>query len=447
LAAVLAVLGLLLFGALGFRAELLTDALPPLLHDGSRVDASSIAPGSSPAGAVDGNRFATEAGHCWQGRPGEKAWWWQITFAEPRTVGAILQVVGDHAYALRNAPRNFVWQASADGRSWEDLKETSITGERRLFRLHRLGAARRVRGLRLRIDAAEGTFPTLREVEFYADPKAKVPFPPWAVVVTTTGDRGVPAEGKQFIPLAKACAPKLEAQNVWLGDFHEAFLAVEPRPLCAFLSGNFIDWCQQRREHWRGVQEVLQKGHLPMWASCGGAQGLAILTEHGLDQPWDCPHCRDPQNPRTPIYGHIGHIGHTARKPCGDYSACRFERGPCNILQAAADPAFAGLPREFRAVESHCGQIEWVPRGWRMLAVGGQGSLTRLQCLRVKDRYIYAAQFHIELDGTPASSRAIMGNFLNLARQWGGYNPQAHPVAEPRPFVPAPSPRDKGKRP
>ena len=52
-----------------------------------------------------------------------------------------------------------------------------------------------------------------------------------------------------------------------------------------------------------------------------------------------------------------------------------------------------------------------------------------MQCLRVADRYIYAAQFHIEMNGTPATSRAIMANFLRLAREWGGYNPSGKMAA------------------
>jgi hypothetical protein len=59
----------------------------------------------------------------------------------------------------------------------------------------------------------------------------------------------------------------------------ESFVAAEPRPLCAFLSGNFKDWCEVSREPWRGIQEVLKHRNLPMWASCGGAQGLAILED------------------------------------------------------------------------------------------------------------------------------------------------------------------------
>jgi hypothetical protein len=341
-------------------------------------------------------------------------------------------VVGDHDVALRNAPAKYVWQSSSDGRTWEDIGETRVEDERRMFRLHRLKRPRQVRALRLAISAAaEGAFPVLREVELFADPKAEVRFEPWAVVVCTTGEKKVPGEGSAFVPLARGCKgwDNLQAQNVWLGDFQEQFLAVEPRPLCAFLSGNFIDWCQQDRSHWRGVAEVLKNGDLPMWASCGGAQGLAILAEHGLDRPWDCPHCRDPKAPTTPIYGHIGH---TAKRSCGDYSACLFERGPRNILQTRDDPVFAGLPREFRAVESHCGQIEWPPKGWVLIATGGRGSLTKVQCLRVRDRYIYAAQFHIENAGAPETSRAIMSNFLHLAREWGGHRPDGKPVAEPK---------------
>jgi hypothetical protein len=399
----------------------------------TRFAASSSAAGSSAEGASDGDRFDGSPARSWHGRPGEKQWWWEARFARPRPVWAILQIQGDDAVVFRNAPRDYVWQVTSDGKSWEDLAETRITDERRMFRLHRLARPRTVLGLRLRVQAAAGTHPTLREVVFFADPKASVPFPPWAVVVSTTGERKVPGEGLSFVPLARACKgwEGLQAQNVWLRDFNERLLAAEPRPLCAFLSGNFIDWCQQKREHWRGTQEVLRKGRLPIWASCGGAQGLAILADTGVDSPWDCPHCRDPKRPKSPIYGHIGHTG---KRPCGDYSACTFERGACNILLAADDPAFAGLPREFRSMESHCGQIEYVPKGWVLVAQGGKGALTKTQCLRVKDRPVYAAQFHIEMKGTPESSARIMSNFLSLARAWGGYNPDAAPVAEPRPF-------------
>jgi hypothetical protein len=397
------------------------------------ASASSVAAGSTAAGAIDGQRFACDGAAAWRGKEGDKAWWWQVRFPEARPIGAILQIVADHASVFQNAPRQYIWQGSLDGKSWEDLPETRVLQESRLFRLHRLNQVRRVQYLRLRIDKVEGAFPTLREVEFFADPNAKIAFEPWAVLLDTTGNDQMPGHAGDFLPLAKSCRgwEALEAQHVWLGGFDEAFLQVEPRPLCAFLSGNFIDWCQQKRGNWRGVEEVLRKGHLPMWASCGGAQGLAILAETGAGKPWDCPHCRDPKNPRTPIYTHIGH---TAVRPCGDYSACRFERGPHNILQLADDPVFTGLPREFRSMESHCGQIEWPPKGWLLLATAGAGSLTKTQCLRRQDRPIYAAQFHIEMNGTPESSRQIMSNFLKLAHSWGGYNPQAKPLAPPTPW-------------
>lgn len=375
-------------------------------------------PGTSPGGAIDGDRFSTETVHLWRGKAGEKSWWWEVHFPEPRTVGAILQVVGDNGLVLRNAPSNYVWQVSVDGLNWEDLPETSIAEERRTFRVHRLKTPRVVRALRLSIRAvSEGSAPTLREVEFFSESTAKVPFAPWAVIVTTTGQKKVPAEGISFATLARQCRgwESLQVQNVWLGDFQEAFLAVEPRPLCAFLSGNFIDWCQQDRTQWRGVEEILKDGRLPMWASCGGAQGLAILAENGAEKPWDCPHCRDLKAPRSPIYGHIGH---TAKRPCGDYSACVFERGVYNVLQTTNDPAFANLPREFPAVESHCGQIEWAPRGWKLIATAGKGTLTKTQCLRLEDHPIYAAQFHIENAGAQATSRTIMANFLRLAHDW-----------------------------
>jgi hypothetical protein len=173
----------------------------------------------------------------------------------------------------------------------------------------------------------------------------------------------------------------------------------------------------------------LRAKNLPLWASCGGAQGLAILAEKGVDQPWDCPHCRNPQQPALPIYTHLGHTG---QRPCGDYSACLFERGPHWVRRTTDDPVFKSLPEEFEVMESHCGQIEWPPAGWSLITTAGPGAKTKTQCLRLNDRYIYAAQFHVEMKGAAEASRQIMQNFLALAKAWGGYNPNGASLIAPR---------------
>jgi hypothetical protein len=392
--------------------------------------ASSAQPDFPPAGALDGDRFSAAPGQTWKGVPGEAAGWWEARFDPPQEVGAILQVNGDEPDRLWNAPRRSIWQWSADGRSWENLEETRIAHERRAYRLHRLRQPVRATALRLSIADVVGGFAALREVEFYPTPDAAVPFDDWVIVVSTVEEDRWPAPGDGFVTLARACPgwEHLQFQQIWLDAFDEAFIAAEPHPLCAFLTGNFKDWCQVPREPWRGAQEVLANRNLPIWAACGGAQGLAILSETGVDQEWDCPHCRDPRKPRLPIYGHIGHTG---ERPCGDYSACLYERGRFHVRQTHRDPAFVGLPQEFAIMESHCGQIEWPPEGWTRIITAGSDAHTPTQCIRVRDRYIYAAQFHMEMEGTPENSRRIMGNFLALAKRWGGYNPNGEAVPLP----------------
>ena len=388
-----------------------------------KVGASSSQAGFAAAGAIDQDRFSFASNHAWKGEAVRSNWFWEIQFSGPRDVGAILQIQGDHEFVFQNSPKDYLWQSSLDGFSWHDLRETRVQKERRLFRLHRLAVPEHARFLRLQIARAEGNFPTIREVEFYENPNTNISFPDWIIAVNTTHDPRLPGHGHEFIPLAKSCAgwETLQAQQVWLSSFDESFCQAEPKPLCAFLSGNFKDFCQVEREPWRGTEEILKHGHLPIWASCGGAQALAILATVGVEQPWDCPHCRDPQHPRNPIYTHIGH---TDKKPCGDYSGCIFERGPHAVLQTNYDPVFQGLADEFSVMESHCGQIEWPPEGWEMIAGAGRGTKTKTQCLKVKDHCIYAAQFHIEMNGTPEISRHITSNFLRLARRWGGYNPE-----------------------
>jgi hypothetical protein len=395
------------------------------------ASASSAMAGSSPGGAIDGDRFSIEPRRSWKGSPNDKTWWWQIHFPEPRSVAAILQINGDGPSILSGAPRRYVWQWSQDGRSWQDLKETETPRERRLFHLHRLAEPCRAAYLRIMIHECLGQSPTLREVEFYSEGPAAIQFPDWIVAVsTTTENRALPGGTAAFVDLARKCTgwENVPAQQIWLGDFDESFVAAEPHPLCAFLTGNTVEWCRQAREPWRGVQEVLAKRNLPMWAACGGAQALAILQETGVDKPWDCPRCRDPNRPKSPVYSHIGH---TAEGKCGEYGKNIWERGKHNVRLVARDPAFQGLPEVFEIMESHVGQIAYLPKGWMRVVTRGPGAFTENQCLRIADRYIYAAQFHIEMAGTPENSLRIMGNFLSLAKTWGGYNPRGKPIAPP----------------
>jgi GMP synthase-like glutamine amidotransferase len=396
------------------------------------VTASGSAAGTAPAGAMDGRRFALAPASLWKGD--KPSCWWQIRFPEPRAVGAILQINGEDEHRLHNAPRNYAWQRSDDGQTWHTIPETVVRREKRLFRIHRLNEPIRTRYLRLQINLAEGDLPALREVEFYPTTDAAIPFPDWVIAVSSLEGPCQLGAGLPFIRLARRCPgwENVPGQWVWHGDFDEAFVAAEPRPLCAFLSGSFLEWCQCEREPWRGVQQVLKNRNLPMWGACGGAQVLAILEETGVDRPWDCPRCRDAKSPRLPIYSHIGHTGPA---PCGDYNRNVGERGKYRMRQVARDPVFAGVPEVFEIMESHVGQITYPPKGWVRVATRGPGAHTVNQCLRVKDRYIYSAQFHMEMDGTPENSRTIMSNFLRLAREWGGYNPHGKPVAPPQPLA------------
>ncbi|MCS7306502.1 MAG: discoidin domain-containing protein [Thermoguttaceae bacterium] len=82
-----------------------------------QASASSTAQGTSPAGAIDKDRFNVEPAHLWKGVAGPSSWWWQVRFDEPRPIGAILQVLGAAPLELRNAPLRYVWQVSQDGQT------------------------------------------------------------------------------------------------------------------------------------------------------------------------------------------------------------------------------------------------------------------------------------------------------------------------------------------
>lgn len=389
--------------------------------------ASGTAAGTSPGGALDGDRFSVEPASLWKGDRANNVYW-QVSFAEPRPIGAILQINGDNSLVLSSAPRNYCWQASLDGQSWKTIRETVVHHEKRMYRIHRLREPIEARHLRMFVNLSIGDAPALREVELFSQTDAAIEFDDWIIGVSSTEAPEKATAAKPFVDLARLCEgwESVPAQCLWHGDFDEEFVSAEPRPLCAFLSGSFLEWCQCSREPWRGVQNVLKSRRLPMWGACGGAQILAILEETGVDRPWDCPRCRDPQAPLLPIYSHIGHRSET---PCGVYSGNIAERGHYQMQIVARSAAFEGVPEVFEILESHVGQIDYVPPGWVRLVTRGPGAHTVNQCLRIADAPIYAAQFHMETYAkTQEVSTRIMTNFLGEARAFGGYNPEARPM-------------------
>src|SRR5689334_22144420 len=79
---------------------------------GLMATASSSAEKFSADSAVDGNRFSLSS--AWTAVASATQWWWQVKFDSVREIGSILQVVRDHEFVLRNAPRRAVWQRSDD---------------------------------------------------------------------------------------------------------------------------------------------------------------------------------------------------------------------------------------------------------------------------------------------------------------------------------------------
>lgn len=351
-------------------------------------------------------------------------WTYTLSFNRPRALTGLMQVNGRHPFVLREAPADYTWEARLADQSWRRIPGTTVQQETRIRRRHAFGRPVFASELRMKVTAWYGAEPALAVVE----PESESEMPamesqrPWILVVNSTHDSTLPGHGQEFIPLARSVPgwEMLEAQQIWVPRFSPEFLEIEPRPLAVFFSGSFKDWCEVDRRHWRGVERALRRPRVPIWASCGGAQALAIIAESGTRTRWDCPHCRDPRRPRIPIYTHLGH-DRSGPHLCGEYSRCTFERGPHAIAKVGMDPAFEGLPPTFLAMESHCGQIDHPPEGWDLVATAGPNTQTSVQCLRLRDHPVYAAQFHIEMPGTPENSQLIMSNFLSMARAWTGY--------------------------
>lgn len=399
------------------------------LNQNHAITASPSQVSFDPYGAYDNDRFSYTAGQIWKGQNGQASWYWQIQFNQPQQIGSILQITGDHEQDIFiNAPSEYIWEYSTDGQQWTSISETSTANNDRLFRIHRLTQPITAKYFRLEIADCHGNYPSIREIEFYPETDSTILFPEWIVALCITESSGLPGHAQGFISLAKSCPEftDIQAQEVWLEDFNDVFLNIEPYPLATFLSGSFVEWCERTRPPFAGLQQVVENGNIPIWGSCGGAQLLGLILDPGCQNEWDCPRCRNPIDPLSPIYGHIGYLNPLIEPTyCGNYDNAIMETGPRYVQKVGDDPAFAGLSSVFRVFESHMGQLEYLPTGWHRTATKSVDTYTENQCFRQNDRYIYGAQFHIENyhKDTWSNSITIMSNFLNLALQWGGYQP------------------------
>jgi hypothetical protein len=395
-----------------------------------QVSASSEHVDFPASAAADGDRFSRQRGKLWKGMPSATEWQWMADFGKTVSIGSILQIVGDEESFDAAAPLTYVWQVSEDGTTWRDLKSTQMKGDRRLYRIHRLSEPVRAKALRLLITGTAGAPPSVREIEVYAEQNAVIPFPDWFFVVNSQNHETVGA-CSQFYDLVRKCEgwSNATSQFVWHGYFDKEIALAEPRPVCALFTGSTKDWCEVDRHTWVGVENVLNDGQLPIWAACGGGQALGILSDAGAGVPWDCPKCRDLKNPKLPIYGHIGLIDESKVVSCGDYSNNIYEIGPTPVKLVGDDPVFKELPKEFLVPEYHCGQLEYVPKGWDLLITNGSGGKTAIQCIKKRDTCIYAVQFHIEIQGTPETSLQIMSNFLARAKEWSREHNHDHATA------------------
>jgi hypothetical protein len=397
-----------------------------------QASASNFEPGFAPEGAIDRDRFAVKEGALWKSAAGAAEVQWTADLGAPLAMGAILQVLGDHGTTLA-APVDYVWESSLDGAEWRSLESTQRAGDRRIYRVHRLPENITARYLRITFRNAKSQPPSMREVELYADREAVIDFPAWFAAVNSFGIPTVDA-CELWFALVHKCAgwEDAPAQFIWHGHLTEDFARAEPAPVCMFFTGSFVDWCEVSPATWRVAAALLEDGSIPMWAACGGAQAFGILSDGVNDVEWDCPKCRDPRNPKTPIYGHIGALDPTGATKCGDYSNNIYERGPTLVRLVQPDPVFVGLDEEFLVPQYHCGQLEYLPLGWDLIVTKGRGGKTLMQCMKKRDTCIYAAQFHIEMDGTPESSVKIMSNFLDRARQWTSSHPRTLTAAAQR---------------
>lgn len=278
--------------------------------------------------------------------------------------------------------KDFVWQASDDGKSWRDVPGAGRDGDvtfRDILDFPPVSA----RYWRLLIRSWQGYAAQLNAVCLYRPGEPPAPKPPRAPYVLVVGDE---VNGYTFTQIAR----RVRSLGLGLGALvvphYQVSLkmvrGLRPAPVAVILSGNNASYQNLPMFEYNGVFELVRGCKLPILGICAGHQ--MTVFAYGLTFA------------RSMGWSDITTLEPPARRQ--------------RIRQLAADPIFAGVPEPFTAAEVHGWAVYTLPPNYRALARSSY-----LQSLRRRDGLLYGVQFHPEIDAPYNQAQPVLRNFLKMA--------------------------------
>ena len=280
--------------------------------------------------------------------------------------------------------KDFVWQSSADGKAWIDIKGAAVNNNDTYRNIIDITPFKS-RYVRLLIKNWWGYAPQVNAIILYSPGMPKIPDSPKGDYVLIVGNQ---MNGFTFTELAR----KIESLGLGLKTLtvpnHEVSLSMlqqlKNKPVAIILSGNNADYPNMPMFEFNGEYEIIRQSDIPILGICCGHQQLAMA------------------------------YGFTYARSMGwpDISSMEKSKVRQKIRIIKKDPVFKGIPEPFVAAEIHGWAIGNIPEDFEVLARSDY-----IQAVKNISRLIYGEQFHAEIQVPYNQAGPYLVNFLKMAKK------------------------------
>lgn len=318
--------------------------------------------------------------------PGDPVQWIKFDLDTTRTVKRIW-MLSDRS-GKGGWLKNFIWQKSSDGTSWEEISDTDFQNNdtfRNIIDIAPVSA----RYFRLLIQEWYGYAPQVNAIILYSPGTPEIPDVPESDYVLIIGNQ---SNGFTFSELAQFVENlDLNLKTLTVPHYEvslEMLNKLKRKPVAIICSGNNAGYENLPMFEYNGEFEIIRNTDIPLLGICCGHQ-LTCMA-----------------------------YGYTFARSMGwsDITSLDLDENKkittINILKNL--PIFKNIPNPFTAPEVHGWSVSISPvpllEDYEVIAKS-----TYIQALKSKTRFLYGEQFHAEINVDYNQGSPYLINFLKMA--------------------------------
>ncbi len=341
--------------------------------------------------------FITDTGEtasqtCWIGSGDQETYRIRFDFGEPRKIRRIWELF--QKTELTGRLRDYHWQYSETGETWESLEKTAVRNSDAFRRIVQFKEPVTARFFRLDIEGWYGDVPKIYDIMFFSEgtlPVPPVPENPYVLIVSNRHDGSTTGEIQKAVENADMGADMgLETLVVpYFAVSLDMIRQLEQKPVAIILSDHERAFENLPMFEFNGVFEIIRQCRIPTLGISGGHHLMAMSA--GLS-----------------FARKMGYTADISEKKDLETTA------PITVLKKGetvpTDPIFDTVPEKFYAVKKHNLEIVLLPETFEKLAESAC-----VEVIKHKDRSMYGVQFHPEIASGINQGAALLSNFLDAA--------------------------------